>query len=133
MPEEAMRQEMTEPVTLSLLAELKSRWRVSIAALLQRAKELVLVTERQYKYLRMQMAKRGWTKEEPVPMDPERPRGLRKMAEVAYGPQLNVRQIAKEAKRPPFLIAQLIDAAERIGDTTGRVLDFRPTDVKVWA
>lgn len=125
MPEEAMRSEMTEPITLSLLAQLKARWRVSIAALLQRAKELGLVTERQFKYLRMQMARRGWTKVEPVPIPPESPRGLRKMAEVVYGQQPNFRKIAKDAKRPPFLVAQLINAAQQVGEAVGKLLTFR--------
>lgn len=124
MPEEAMRAELVSPVTLSLLAELKTRWRVSIAALLQRAKELDIVTERQHKYLRMQLAKRDWLRQEPVPIPAEDPRVLRKMAEVAYGAHPNVRRIARAASRPPFLVAQLLDIAVAPDGEKGKLLGF---------
>jgi len=124
LPAEAMQAELISPVTLTLLADLKTRWRVSIAALLQRAKDLNVVTERQYRYLRMQMGDRGWIKHEPVEIEPDRPQGLRRMAEVAYGGTLNVRRIARDTRRPPFLVARLLDANGSGGDL-GRVLDFR--------
>lgn len=130
MPEEAMRAELVSPVTLSLLAELKSRWRVSMAALLQRAKELDIVTERQHKYLRMQLAKRNWLKQEPVPIAAENPRVLRKMAEVAYGTQPNIRRIAHAAKRPPFLVARLLDMSMNSDGENGKLLGFPAADAK---
>ena len=117
MPEEAMRAEMTTPVTLSTLAELKSRWWVSIAALLQRAKQLGIVVAGQYLYLRKQLTQAGWLKR-------ERPRALRRMAEVAFGEPVNIRRIAKEAKRPPFLVARLLDVAA-LSVSDGRVIGFR--------
>lgn len=124
MPEEAMRVELTAPVTLSLLAELKVRWRVSIAALLQRAKQLEIITAGQFLYLRKQMARHQWLKQEPVEIPADRPQALRRMAEVAFGTPPNVRKIAKEAGRPPFLVARLLDASTiETGD--GRVLGFR--------
>lgn len=124
MPEEVMRVELTAPVTLSLLAELKARWRVSIAALLQRAKQLDIVTAGQYLYLRKQMAKQQWLREEPVEIPPDRPRALRRMAEVAFGEPPNIRKIAKESRRPPFLIARLLETSLADGGD-GRVLGFR--------
>jgi Zn-dependent peptidase ImmA (M78 family) len=130
MPADAIRPELSPPITLSLLAELKSRWRVSIGALLQRAKELQVVTDRQYKYLRMQMAQSGWTKREPVEIAPERPRGFLRMAEAAYGGSANTHRIAHDTKRPPFLVARLLDTStETRGENGdgGRLLGF-PTD-----
>ena len=129
LPEEAMRTELVPPVTLTLLAELKTRWRVSMAALLQRAKELDIVTERQHKYLRMQLAQRDWLREEPVPIQPENPRVLRKMAEVAYGTPSNVRKIAKTSKRPPFLVAQLLDMTVATDGENGKILGFPKTEI----
>jgi Zn-dependent peptidase ImmA (M78 family) len=124
MPKDAMLSEIAIPVTLSTLAELKSRWRVAMSALLRRAKELDVVTERQYKYLLMNMQQRGWRQHEPVEIPADRPRGLRKMAEVTYGENFNVRRIAKDAKRPTFLVARLIDVSAH--DTgSGEVLGFR--------
>jgi Zn-dependent peptidase ImmA (M78 family)/transcriptional regulator with XRE-family HTH domain len=124
MPDEAMRTEMTPPVTLSSLAELKARWRVSIAALLQRAKQLDIITEGQYLYLRKQITQAGWAKREPVEIAADRPRALRRMAEVAFGEPVNPRRIAKQAKRPPFLVARLLDTPAT-ATTDGRVLGFR--------
>jgi hypothetical protein len=98
-----------------------------MAALLQRAKELDIVTERQHKYLRMQLDKRGWRRHEPVPIPPENPRVLRKMAEVAYGADLNIRQIARAAKRPTFLVAQLLDMVVAADAGNGKVLGFPKT------
>lgn len=127
LPAEAMQVEIVEPVTLTTLAELKSRWRTSIAALLQRAKDLNKVTERQYKYLRAQLSKRDWLKSEPVEVPPERPASLRRMAEVVYGTPINIRRIARDAARPDFLVARLLGAAaaENTRDNT-RVLGFPP-------
>jgi Zn-dependent peptidase ImmA (M78 family) len=128
LPEVSIREELVPPVTLALVAELKARWRVSMQALLYRARELAIVTERQYKYLRMQMAKNDWVQVEPVPIEPDRPRGLRKMAEVAYGSQLNYRKIAKDAGRPPFLVSRIIEASatrEGVDVSPGRLIDFR--------
>lgn len=124
MPAEAMRSELTSPVTLSSVAELKARWRVSMSALIRRAKDLEVTTERQYKYLMVQMSQRGWRTREPVEIAAEKPRVLRKMAEVTYGEHFNVRRIAIDAKRPTFLVARLIDAAP-LDTAIGEVLDFR--------
>ena len=51
MPEAAMRREISTPVTLSSIAVLKPRWRVAIQALIRRARDLDIITERQYSYL----------------------------------------------------------------------------------
>ena len=127
LPEEAMRLELISPVTLSLLAELKTRWYVSMQALLYRAKELHIISERQNKYLRMQLAKKDWVEQEPVAIQAEKPRGLRKMAEVTYGAQPSYRRIAADARRPPFLVSRLIEAQASRDETSqaGRVIDFR--------
>lgn len=122
MPQEAMRDELVAPVTLSSLAELKARWRVSMQALLQRAKDLRVISDRQFKYLRMQMGKKQWLQQEPVEIPAEKPRWLRKMAEVAYGENFNIRRIARDAHRPPFLVARLLDAPTSA--SAGRVLGF---------
>ncbi len=80
MPEDVMREQIVPPVTLSELATLKVRWRVSIQALIMRAHELEIVTKRQYNYLHEQLRGRGWKTEEPVELSPEKPRGLARMA-----------------------------------------------------
>jgi len=75
------------PVTLATVAKLKPRWRVSIQALIRRARDLAIISDRQYHYLFQQLSARGWRKREPAQFDvaAEKPRAFRKMAEVLYG------------------------------------------------
>lgn len=66
MPENDIRTELAgEPLSLARLAELKPRWRVSMAALLFRAKTLELIEQRRYSYLWAQMATAGHRIREP--------------------------------------------------------------------
>lgn len=52
-------------LSLERLARLKLVWRISMAALLYRAKELDCLTDRQYRYYWTQFGKRGWRTREP--------------------------------------------------------------------
>jgi Zn-dependent peptidase ImmA (M78 family)/transcriptional regulator with XRE-family HTH domain len=96
LPEQAMRNVIVPPVTLFSLATLKPIWGVSIQALMYRAKELELITDRQYKYLNMQISKRRWKKREPSNLDitVEKPRLFRKCAEQLYGNPINYKGFA---------------------------------------
>lgn len=71
-------------VTLPVLATLKAVWRVSMAALLERAKALATITQRQYVRLRSELSRRGYMRREPAELDisPEHPAVLQ--AIVAY-------------------------------------------------
>ncbi len=84
MPEIAMRQELIPPLTLTAFANLKLRWKVSMQALIRRAHDLTLLTDRQYQYLFEQLSARGWRTREPANLDVEieRPRALRQMVEI---------------------------------------------------
>jgi len=69
MPEQAMRQEMKPPVTLTLLAKMKLRWGVSMQALTMQAYNLRIITQRQARYLFTQMSAQGWRTREPSNLD----------------------------------------------------------------
>ncbi len=86
LPETAMYRELVSPITLDLLARLKLRWRVSIQALVQRARHLDIITSRQQKYLFMQLSSRGWRKQEPPNLapPPEKPRVIRRLLEECF-------------------------------------------------
>lgn len=56
---------MLGDLTLTKLASLKPFWKVSMGALLVRAKDLGKITERQYRYLWTQMGKAGYRTKEP--------------------------------------------------------------------
>lgn len=97
MPESALESEIKSPVTLSSLAALKPKWKVSIQALIRRAKDLSIITGRQYRYLFEQLSSLGWRTAEPVIIEPEKPRALRQMAEMIYGDPIDFRRMAEES------------------------------------
>jgi Zn-dependent peptidase ImmA (M78 family)/DNA-binding XRE family transcriptional regulator len=114
MPEAAMRREITSPITLSSLAVLKPRWRVSIQALIRRCYDLHLVPERQYRYLFEQLAAKGWRTKEPSNLDVpiEKPRALRQMAELIYGQSIDYERMGADMHLSiPFLRQVIQDYA----------------------
>ncbi len=110
MPEEAMREELVPPVTLTALAELKPRWKVSIQALARRAYDLGIITHRQYTYLFEQLSASGWRLHEPISIPVERARGLRKMVEVRYGKPPDYARLASDARLTVPFVRKLIEA-----------------------
>lgn len=98
MPEIAMRNEIIAPFTLSSFARLKPRWGVSMAALVRRAHELRIITTRQYHYLFQQMGQAGMKAREPKNLDisVERPRLLKKLAEIHYGSPINFNKLSAD-------------------------------------
>lgn len=111
MPEDAMRREITTPVTLTSLGELKPTWGVSIHALILRARDLGVITERQAIHL-MQKRKKLWDNTEPPNLDikAEKPRALKRMAEVIHGVPLNVEKVAAYNISPVHLIEEVMSA-----------------------
>ena len=96
MPEAALKNEIKTPVTLSSLAALKPKWKVSIQALIRRAKDLSIITGRQYRYLFEQLSSMGWRTAEPITIEAEKPRALRQRAEMVYGDPIDFRRMATE-------------------------------------
>ena len=116
MPEAGIRPDLRPPVSLTSIARLKPKWGVSIQALVRRAYDLGVISERQYRYLFMQISSKGWRKDEPIPITPEKPRLLKKMAEVLYGSSLQLDRIAAGADMMPAEVSRILDlyaAAER--------------------
>lgn len=99
MPRDAIENELrAERLTLFRLAALKVTWGVSMQALARRGRDLSVINDRQYRYLMMQLSARGWRTNEPnlKPMVVEKPRAIRKLAEVALGPSPDLRQVAQQ-------------------------------------
>lgn len=70
MPAADIRQSfMGRRITLELLAALKPEWRVSMQALLRRAKDLGFADANQYRYLMQRISQRGWRLREPPELD----------------------------------------------------------------
>jgi Zn-dependent peptidase ImmA (M78 family) len=109
MPREVLRREFPIPLTLSGLADMKKKWGISIQALALRARDIGVVTDRQYKYLVRQLSMKGWRQHEPVHIEPEKPRLLRKMVELVYGTSDFAARAADLVNAPPTLIEQVVD------------------------
>jgi len=100
-PRDAALEEMPRTVTLRQLVPLKQRWGVSIGSLLARAGQLNLIDEHQATSLWKQMSARGWRTREPLAELKrwEKPRALRKMAEIVYGDPIDVGALANAVGR----------------------------------
>ena len=86
LPEKAMRNELTPPISLTELARMKLRWGVSMQALIYRARNLKIINDRQFKYLFSQLSAHGWRKREPTNLDVklESPQLVRNIIEASY-------------------------------------------------
>lgn len=69
MPADDIRSSLTG-LTFPKLVALKQIWKVSMAALIKRARTLDKMNERQYRYMMMQMGKLGYRLREPAELDP---------------------------------------------------------------
>lgn len=94
LPEDPMRRILTPQFNLTAAARLKQRWGVAMQVLIRRARDLDLITDRHYRYLFEQLARRGWRIREPVEVPVERPRTFRKMVEITYGLLYEAEQLA---------------------------------------
>jgi len=112
LPKEAMMREIVSPVTLTSLAAMKPRWGVSIAALIERTTALEIITDRQARYLRKQIRDQKWDKQEPenLYIKPEKPRGLKRMAEVLHGIPVNARAVAAYNNSRVSLVNEILSA-----------------------
>jgi Zn-dependent peptidase ImmA (M78 family) len=83
MPRKDILPDFSDKVTLESLASMKPYWRVSMAALLRRARDLGVIDEGRYRYLNVEMSRRGYKRREPaeLDLDPERPSLLRDIIE----------------------------------------------------
>jgi Zn-dependent peptidase ImmA (M78 family)/DNA-binding XRE family transcriptional regulator len=106
MPRAAISREFSTPVVVSSLAQLKLRWRVPLLALAKRAKDLGVVTDRQYRYLLEQLS--ALSIPEPVPIEAERPRMLRQMSELLYGDPIDFRTLSSEMKVDTQLVRDML-------------------------
>ena len=72
MPEREIKQQLYN-LNESSLCLLKRRWKVSMHALVRRAKDLNTITQQQYRNIQINFSRKGYTKSEPVPLSPEIP------------------------------------------------------------
>lgn len=76
MPEEQIGI-MLANLNLATLAELKRRWKVSMRALIRRARDLNCISDATYRSFQITFSKKGYTKREPVEIPVENPTVIR--------------------------------------------------------
>ena len=74
MPQAEISPDLAQGIDLARAAQLKTVWRVSMGALIRRAKDLGYITDSRYTSLSVQMSQKGWRKREPVEIAPDQPR-----------------------------------------------------------
>ena len=101
----------SERLNLFRLAALKKKWQVSMQGLARRARDLQVISDRQYRYLMKQMSMRGWRLEEPdfEPLPAERPRAVRKLVEVVLGRSIDLRRLASEFHLTEKFLSDVFD------------------------
>jgi Zn-dependent peptidase ImmA (M78 family) len=112
LPRQAMEQELVPPVTLNSLAGMKVKWGASIQALIRRALDLCIITQRKYRYLHEQLGARGWRRAEPasIAVPIEKPRALRKMAELLYGSPVDYKRLAVDVNLSASFVQEIVEA-----------------------
>lgn len=132
LPEIAMRRELVPPITLSSLAPLKVRWGVSIQALIMRASNLNIINQWQKQRLFEQIGAKGWRTREPANLDitGEKPRALRKMAEIAYGKPIDYARLATESQLTVEMVKQIVEGYEEApalsaAEKSGKVIQLK--------
>jgi Zn-dependent peptidase ImmA (M78 family)/transcriptional regulator with XRE-family HTH domain len=125
LPEETARKDLgSGPLTLTILADLKSRWGIAIQALVMRAFQLEIITDGQRRYLFRQLAAKGWLKDEPVLIPQEKPRLLRKLAESIYGPNFDLKSITEPLGVPTQMFRPILNSYASAADLKGSSQTF---------
>ncbi len=122
VPTEAIAAELVSPVTLEQLRSLKERWGVSIQTLATRARDVGAITDNQRTTLFRQLSARGWRTREPGYLQPEKPRAVRKMAELLYGPgQIDKRRLATDLAWSLATVDEILAAHAEMTDLVATV------------
>lgn len=111
-PAYAVKRDLTSALlNMDSMLALKLKWGVSVQALIRRARDLKVISDRQYRSLNTKINAIGWKFREPgseqLPL--ERPRAVRKMAEVAFGAPLQYSDIASELHVPEEQLQEFFD------------------------
>ncbi len=128
LPEDVVRAEITEPITLSSLSPHRQRHRVSLQFLIRRLFNLEMITANQYKYLNMQISTRGWKKEEPgdAAIVQEQPKMLARMIDVVYGKPPDFQRIKRDTGGAPIpLLRFLLGTPSEDPEPNRKVLVFQ--------
>lgn len=132
MPAATILEEFTRPVTIGSLSELKLRWGVSVASLIYRARELGVISDRRARALFIEISRTwGRSKPEPIHLAVEKPRLLRKVAEIVYGTPPSIPRFADDFDLPPQVVARVLSAHAAREEVIAVVPDAQEADEKI--
>ncbi|MDR6508049.1 ImmA/IrrE family metallo-endopeptidase [Arthrobacter oryzae] len=100
MPASSIRTELSD-VSIPRLAKLKTKWGVSMAALLRRARDLGQISESKYKQMNIEFSKAGYRKSEPVQIPAEAPALIHRAIERRLNQGERIKDIALAASMNP--------------------------------
>jgi Zn-dependent peptidase ImmA (M78 family) len=84
-PSDVAADDISESLSLNGYARIKARWGIAIQALIQRGRDLRLISPDRHRSLMIQVSSRGWRKHEPVDVGVEHPILLWHMLSSTYG------------------------------------------------
>ena len=109
MPKADIYHELRPNLGLPDLARLKVRWKTSMQAILRRSKDLSRVDPRRYKYLMIEIGRRGWRRLEPVEVQREQPLALAHLLRsYAHVTNVDLDQLAHALSVPDELVQMWI-------------------------
>jgi Zn-dependent peptidase ImmA (M78 family)/transcriptional regulator with XRE-family HTH domain len=112
MPADEIADDLPSRVDWPRLLALKGKWRVSIAALLIRAKALGKIGDGEYVSAMKYMSMHGWRKEEPGNLGPaESPTLLARAIQAANSAGCSLQGLVREAALPQSLVDQFLGAS----------------------
>jgi len=108
MPEESLRAVGRIPLTLDGLIRIKSIWKVSVAALLYRLKEVGLITYYNFNRLFVELSSLGYRTNEPESAAVEQSQIWRQVFSDALSSGQNFAELAAELRIPSFELSRLL-------------------------
>jgi Zn-dependent peptidase ImmA (M78 family) len=111
MPAQDIAESLPRDLNWTAWIAAKHHWRVSLAALLRRGRDLGRLEPEQYAAGMRQMAARGWRRQEPGDLGPpEQPMFLARTVELLRELGLTTSAVAQEADLPAEIIEQFVAA-----------------------
>ncbi|MDR7184575.1 Zn-dependent peptidase ImmA (M78 family)/transcriptional regulator with XRE-family HTH domain [Microbacterium trichothecenolyticum] len=109
MPASEIRAQL-KGISLQRAAQLKLIWRVSMGALIRRARDLGVIDEARYRSLNVQISQRGWRTVEPAPIERDVPTVMRDLVKVHLDDhEYSVSELASVAGMHPHEFAARYD------------------------
>ena len=83
MPADDIRYQLSENLSIGQLGDLKRHWRVSMAAIIRRSKDLGIIEENRYTSLNVQLSRAGYKKKEPeFDVFPDKPSVVKQLLDI---------------------------------------------------